>query len=215
MLGMQVDEYKAEIEKAEKALEEGNLELLREILPPLVDKNIPEAIRINSSFFGPEVPEDECDRFYVEGMFKAAELGDLKAKYQVGVFYDLVEYDIAQDKEKASYIFKELAEKGDPHCLWIYACELIWGNGTFPKSTGEGVELLVKASEIGSANVCMTLAQCYDKGEFDFLKKHRKKKRIPGALAMKYDDTMYDPYALTSACTWIAAKSAAPSEAGR
>lgn len=189
-----MDEYKAEIEEAEKAFEEGNLDLLCEILPPLVDKNIPAAIRINSSFFGPEVPEDECDRLYVEGMFKAAELGDLKAKYHVGVFFDLGEYGIPQDKEKASLIFKELADKGDPHCLWIYACELIWGNGTFPKSTAEGVELLVKASEIGSANACMTLAQFYDKGEFGFEKSIEKRDEYR-KLAVQYDDTTYDPYA--------------------
>lgn len=127
--------YRVDIEKAEKAFEEGNLELLREILPPLVEKNVPAAIRLNASFFGSEVSEDECNNLYVEGMFKAASLGDTKAKYQVGVFYDLGEYNIPQDKERASYIFKELAEGGDPHCLWIYACELIWGLGTFQKET--------------------------------------------------------------------------------
>jgi len=38
-------------------------------------------------------------------MFKAAELGDPKAKYQVSVFYELGEYDIPQDKKLASNIF--------------------------------------------------------------------------------------------------------------
>lgn len=189
-----MNKYIAEMEKAEKAFEDGDLELLRKILPPLVEKNIPAAIRINSSFFGPDVPEEECDRLYVEGMFKAAELGDLKAKYQVGVFYDLGEYNISQDKEKASYIFKELAEKGDPHCLWIYACELIWGNRTFPKSTHEGIQLLIKASEMGSANACMTLAEFYDKGDFDFQKNIETRDEYR-KLALKYDDTTYDPYA--------------------
>ncbi len=189
-----MNEHQAEIVKAEEAFEEGNLELLRKILPPLVEANIPAAIRINSSFFKPDMPEDECDRIYVEGMFKAAELGDLKAKYQVGIFYDLGEYDVPQDKEKASYIFKELAEKGDPHCLWIYACELIWGNGTFPKDTLKGITYLKKSAEMGSANACMTIAAFHDKGEFGFEASTEIRDKYR-SLAQKYDDTTYDPYA--------------------
>ncbi len=51
----------------------------------------------------------------MEGMFKAAELGDSKAKYRVGVFYDLGEHGVHQNKKKASEIFKELTEQGNAH----------------------------------------------------------------------------------------------------
>ena len=83
-LGNKMNEEMSQIDNAEKAFAEGDFDLLRDISPPLLEKNIAAAVRINASFFGPEVPEEECDRLYVEGMFKAAELGDLKAKYQVG-----------------------------------------------------------------------------------------------------------------------------------
>ncbi len=189
-----MDEYKKDIEQIENLFQEGDLDELRKLLPPLVEQNVPAAIRISSSFFAPGIPEQEMDKIYVEGMFKAAELGDLKAKYQVGVFYDLGEYDIQQDKVKASHIFKELSEKGDDHCMWIYACELIWGKGSFPISTEEGLKLLYKASELGSANACMTIASFYNDGKFD----HQidlTQRDIFREKALKYDDTTYDPYA--------------------
>ena len=119
------------IDAAEKAFLEGQLDLLRELLPPLLEQNNPAAIRLNSCFFEAGTPPEECDRLFVEGMFKAAELGDLKAKYQVGIFYDLGDCGVPQDKDRASMIFKDLAERGDPHCMWIYACELLWGRGAF------------------------------------------------------------------------------------
>lgn len=189
-----MNDFKAEIERVEQAFEDGDFDLLRELLPPLVEKNIPAAIRINSSFFKPGTPQEDCDRLYAEGMFRAAELGDIKAKYRVGIFYDTGDCNITKDTVKASYIFKELAEKGDPHCLWIYACELIWGRGTFPKSTDEGIRLLLKAAQIGSASACITLAGFHDKGMFGFEKsiENRDEYRVQ---ALKYDDSTHDPYA--------------------
>ena len=189
-----MDDYRKEIDNIEKLFSEGDLDELEKVLPPLVEKNIPAAIRINSSFFAEGTPEDEMDLIYVEGMFRAAELGDLKAKYQIGVFYDLGEYNIIQDKVKASCIFKELSEKGDPHCMWIYACELIWGRGSFPASPEDGLKLLQAASEAGSANACITIAGFYHSGEFGYqidLEQRDKYRK----LALKYDDTTYDPYA--------------------
>ena len=187
-------EYLSEIEEAERAIEEGNIDDARKILAPLVDKNVAAAIRINSSFFESGMSEEEMDRIYVEGMFKAAELGDKKALYRVGVFYDLGECGVRVDKRRATEIFKELAEEGDAHCMWIYACERIWGRGSFPIATDQGLKLLDLAIELGSAEACITKADFYDKGEFgldvDIEKRDELRK-----LAMQYDDTTYDSYA--------------------
>ena len=189
-----MDDYQKEIELIEHLFYEGDLDELKKALPPLLELNVPAAIRINSSFFEPNTPEDEMDRIYLEGIFKAAELGDLKAQYQVGVFYDLGEYNITQDKKKASHIFKELSEKGDPHCMWIHACELIWGKGSFPISTEEGLKLLQSAAEAGSANACITIAGFYNNGDFGRQVDLEQRDRYRN-LALEYDDTTYDPYA--------------------
>ena len=186
-------QYQAEIDKAEKASEEGDIDLLRKLLPPLLEKNIPEAIRINASFFDAGTPEEECDRLYVEGMFRAAELGDLKAKYRVGALLDIGECGVEQDKVRASNIFKELAELGDPHCMWIYACELIWGEGSFPISTEKGLELLNEAARKKSSGACMTIAKFHNDGSFSYEQsiEERDKFRF---LAIEYDETTFDPY---------------------
>ena len=189
-----MNDYREEIEHIENLFNEGNFDELRKVLPALVEENIPAAIRIRCCFFEPGTPEEEMDRIFVEGMFKAAELGDLKSRYQIGVFYDLGEYSIPQDKEKASHIFKELAEKGDPHCMWIHACELIWGNGSFQASTGEGLNLLQSAAHAGSANACMTIADFYNNGEFGYQKDFEQRNKFR-QFALEFDDTTYDPYA--------------------
>lgn len=189
-----MNKYHKEIEELERAFEYGDFEVVKKLLPPLLEENIPSAVRINASFFDEGTSEVKCDQVFVEGMFKAAKLGDIKAKYQVGIFYDLGEYGVEQNKKKASIIFKELADAGDPHCMWIYACELIWGNGYFSKSEKEGLQLLIRASIAGSANACMTIADFHNEGKFGFTKsiderdKYRK-------MALRYDDTTYDPYA--------------------
>ncbi|MBC3873626.1 hypothetical protein [Undibacterium flavidum] len=189
-----MNEHQVEIERAERAFEERDLELLRKILPPLIEQNNAAAIRISSSFFAAGTSDEECDRIYVEGMFRAAELGDLKAKYQVGIFYDLGEYDIPQDKIRASYIFKELADLGFPQCMWIHACELIWGSGPFPKSTESGLKLLISAADAGAANACMTIARLHSDGELGLEKSTEQRDKFR-KLAVKYDATIYDPYA--------------------
>lgn len=182
-----------DIEKAEKAFTEGDFDLLKSLLPSLLEKENPAAIRLNASFFEHNLSADECDRLYIEGMFKAAELGDLKAKYQVGVLYDTGEYSVPQDKVRASHIFKELAELGDPHCMWIYACELIWGTGSFPKATPDGLELLSRVSELGSADASITIARFYDQGEFNFEKDMEQRNKYR-RLALRQDDTIFDPF---------------------
>lgn len=184
---------KQKINSLEKAFEEGDDELLQKLLPPLLEKNVPEAIRINACFSSSDISEEEKNRLYVDGMFKAVELGDLKAKYYVGVMYDYGQYGVEQNKQKASEIFKYLAEQGHPHSQWIHACELIWGKGSFAKETGRGLKLLQKAADNGSAEACITLAKFYDAGEFGYeqnieMRDYYRKK------AIELDDTTHDPF---------------------
>jgi TPR repeat protein len=188
------DQYQVEIGEAEKAFENGDFEKLLEILRPLLEKDVPAAIRLNACFSEAGTPDEESERHYVEGIFKAAELGDPVAKYHVGVIYDLGEHGIPQDKMRASEIFKELAENGNPHCMWIYACELIWGSGSFRMDTEKGLKILTDAASAGSGEACMTMARFYHEGAFGFSKSIEQRDRFR-ELAMRYDETVFDPYA--------------------
>lgn len=184
----------SDIQKLEEAFEEGDFDLLDELLPPLLAQNVPAAIRIQASYWRADVPEEECERLYKEGMFKAAALGDLQAKYQVGVFYDLGEYGVPQDKRKASEIFKELAELGNPHCAWIYACEQIWGSEAVPKDTAKGLALLEDASAMGSSEACITIASFHHDGSFGYEKSIAKRDEYR-EKALALDETTFDPFA--------------------
>ena len=192
-----MESFASQIAAAEKALEEGRLDDLRRILPPLLKAEVPAAIRLDASFFDAGTPEEEIDRLHVEGMLRAAELGDPVARYRVGVFYDLGEYGVKVDKARASKIFRELALEGDAHCQWIYACELLWGTGSFEKDVAGGLEMLDRAIINGSGNACITKATFYNDGEFshpiDFEQRDKYRK-----LAKECEEDsgyVYDPYA--------------------
>jgi TPR repeat protein len=123
--------YHSEIEEIVNAFGEGDIASLGKLLPALLEEEVPQAIRINSRFFYEDASEEECDRIYVEGMFRAAELGDLKANFQVGTMFDVGEFGVEQDKVNASFIFKDLAELGHSHSILIHACELLHGSEAF------------------------------------------------------------------------------------
>ncbi len=185
---------KDDVENLEKAFSEGDFELIDELLPSLLAQDNPAAIRINASFCGDDVSEAEFEQLYKDGMFKAAALGDLEAKYQVGVFYDHGEYDVPLDKVKASEIFKELALLGDSHCAWIYSCELIGGEGSFPLDLKKGIELLERAVVLGSSEACITLASFYDEGKFGY-EVNKEIRDNYREKALELDESTIDPYA--------------------
>ena len=188
-------EIEAQLAAAHEFFDNGDFDAARKVLEPLLAIDNGAAIRMNCSHFNEGETEEEIDRIYVDGMIKAAECGDLHALYIVGSFYDLGEYDaIPRDTTKASKIFKEAADKGHEHCMWIHACDLLWGRSSFPQSIENGKEYLEKAIESGSAEACMTKAKFLIGGEFGFQKDRASADKLR-ALAMEFDDTTFDPWA--------------------
>ncbi|MCG8053811.1 MAG: hypothetical protein JAZ15_21695 [Candidatus Thiodiazotropha endolucinida] len=187
-------QHQFDLNEIERLFEEGDIDAVTKLLPSLVKRNIPAAIRIRASISYDEIDSEEFDKLFTEGMFRAAELGDKKARYQVGVFYDIGLYGIEQDKKKASKIFKELADEGDSHCMWIHACELLWGLGSYPKSVQKGLIYLDLAIKKGSAEACITKAKLFKEQEFGFAFNENEVNRLR-KLAKEYDETVFDPYA--------------------
>ena len=178
--------------EAEELLDVGEFDRCRKLLEPLVEKNNPKATRLFYSLFDSDVSEEERERVYVEGMFKAADLGDLEALYIVGSFYDLCEY-IQKDKIKASSIFKEAADRGHAHSQWIHACELLWRSDSYAQNVEGGLEYLEKAISAKSGKACITKARLYHEGEFNFPKNSEKVRELC-ELAVEYDETIFVPY---------------------
>ena len=191
---MLMTQQQSEIKEIERLFEEGDIDAVNKLLPPLLERNVPAAIRIRAFISNVESDSEEFDKNFTAGMFKAAELGDKQARYQVGVFYDIGLYGIERDRKKASKIFKELADEGDSHCMWIHACELLWGLGTYPQSVEVGLNYLEMAIKNGSAEACITKARLYREQEFGFTSNEKEVNRLRG-LAKEYDETVFDPYA--------------------
>lgn len=183
-----------DIEELESAFEEGDLDRVRQMLPSLLKRKSPEAIRIAASFSDAGESAEAFDRRYVAGMFEAASLGDIKAQYSVGVFYDLGEYGIERDLERAAKIFESLSLREHPHSMWIHAINLTYGCPGISVDEKRGIGLLVAAAGSGSAEACITLAKFHHDGAHGFEKSIKERDRYR-ALALEYDDTTFDPYA--------------------
>lgn len=185
---------KSEIEQAEPLFENGEYEAARSILTPLIRRGDGAAIRLDSCHFEPGISEEEMDRRYVEGMIRASECGDLEALYVVGSFYDSGEFErVPQDKTKASAIFKNTADRGHAHSMWIHATELLWGRGSYPQSIDEGLKCLERAIESGSAEACITKARLLISGELGLQKDKEQANRLR-KRAKELDDTTFDPF---------------------
>ncbi len=139
--------------------------------------------------------QDDSDKHFVEGLFKAAEAGDLEALYTIGAFHDIGDLDplIPADKQKASAIFKEAADKGHTHSMWIHACELLSGAGVRDQSIADGAKYLDRAIESGSAAACITKAHLLSSGELGFDLDPDEAARLR-ELAKRLDDSIVDPF---------------------
>ena len=189
-----MDDHRA-FERAQEAFYRGDLDDAREMLKPLVENNHPAAVRLNASFFPPGVPEPEMDRIYVEGVQRAAELGDAEAQYLVGSWYDIGEFGFEVDKFRASEIFRQLAAKGHSRSMWIYACDLLWGRGAYSQDIAAGVEMLESAISAGSAEAAMTMAQLFGEGLLGFSTNVEKRDLLRAqAKELAGDDYVHDPY---------------------
>ncbi|MEM7401167.1 MAG: hypothetical protein AAF304_04375 [Pseudomonadota bacterium] len=135
--------------------------------------------------------EDPEEIKYVQKLFQSAEEGDLEALYKKGALFDMGDL-VKIDKVKASLIFKEAADKGHSHSMWIHACELLWGKGNFPQSIKDGMHYLNRAIEIGSAQACITKARLHLFGELGVDKDISKSNEFR-KLAQEFDKDIYDP----------------------
>lgn len=130
---------------------------------------------------------------YVTRIMQNADNCDLENLYQKGALYDTGDY-IEKDAKKASALFKEAADKGHAHSMWIHSCELLWGLGSYPQNIEKGLLYLERAIQHKSGEACITKAGLYYKNEFGFTFDEVIFNKLR-EMAREYDDTTYDPYA--------------------
>lgn len=140
---------------------------------------------------GVNLPTDPDGHRYVERVFERAANGDIDALYEMGMLYDLGDH-LPMDAGKASRIFKEAADKGHSHSMWLHACELLWGLGTYPQNVDEGLRYLGAAIEGGSGEACITRARLHRFGELGVSKDVEESERLR-KLAKELDSSIRDP----------------------
>ena len=179
---------------AEAALDDpsSSIQEFRALLAPLIAARVGAAIWLDCSVGHEDESETDLEKRYVEGTFLAAECGDLDALYTTGVFYDYGEYDlVAMDKAKASAIFKSAADRGHARCMYIHACELLWGQGTFEQDVPAGLDYLERGIAAKSGDACMIKARLLLRGEFGFSVDREAAQELRNQ-AKEYDDTLFD-----------------------
>ncbi|MDJ0908527.1 MAG: hypothetical protein QNI99_05015 [Woeseiaceae bacterium] len=131
----------------------------------------------------------------MQRLLEAAEQGDLESFYTIGAFHDTGDLAplIPEDKHKASAIFKEAADKGHAHSMWIHACELLWGVGVRDQSIADGSRYLDRAIESGSAAACISKARLLSTGELGFNLDLAEAARLR-ERAKRLDDSVVDPF---------------------
>ena len=132
------------------------------------------------------------DAEFLEEIRRKAETGDLEALFELGAHYDTGDI-VVQDRVRASKIFKEAADRGHAHSMWIHAIELLWGMGNYAQAVDDGLKYLERSIAAGSANACVTMARLYHAGDLGVEKDPKRAAKF-GAMARKLDKHLYNPY---------------------
>jgi TPR repeat protein len=172
----------SQIIEAEREINNDNFVRAHQILQPLVKRGNAKAIYIAGTISKPGETTEEFERRHVESVELAANIGCPDAIYWLGYFFDVGAEGFEIDKRRASELFKKAANLGHLRSKWIYACELLWGLGSYEQNIPEGLKYLEKSAEGNFDEALETLARIHEQGEFglekDLSRAEELRKRI-------------------------------------
>jgi TPR repeat protein len=144
----------------------------RELLKPLVEKNIAEAQYLAASFaLAHEFKSDAAEKKWrYDLLHKAAESGYARAQFALGQAWHYG--DLGYDAEKSAYWFSLSAEQSYPPGQWEHGLNLLGGRG-LPKDEAFGITFIRKAAENKYEGVLKFIADAYEEGKFGFPKDPR------------------------------------------
>lgn len=180
--------------QAKRFLDDDDFSSAKNILMPLAEHDVPEAILMLGGLSNDDETEEAFEARYVASTERAAALNHPRGVYQLGVLYDTGDCGCEYDPEQASKLFKQAADLGHAHSQWIHACDVIWGSSAFDKDETKGVALMHQAVANGSAEACMTVAKWYAEGLYGCVQDVAKRDLLR-RKALLLDDTTFDPWA--------------------
>ena len=123
----------------------------------------------------------------VAEVLREAEAGDGKAMWVLGVWYELGENGLAEDKAKAFEWYEKSHEAGDATGACFLASCYLYGDGV-PKCLARANTLMSQAAERGSKYACFRLGGAYADGLAGFPKDEKMARRFYSTVASATND---------------------------
>ena len=96
---------------------------------------------------------------------RAAEMGDPRGMYKLGVCYALGKGGLTKDEAKAVEWYQKAAEAGEATAMNSLGYAYEYGKGGLTKDTSKAAEWYKKAAEAGNATAMCNLGICYEYGQ--------------------------------------------------
>jgi len=133
------------IEQSRREMDGGAYSKAYKILAPLVDRKIPEALFLYSTFSISDIEtDDEFERRSFRLLTESADLGYAPAIYALGVCYDAGDL-IEKNPLIAAKLFKKAAELGHCEAKLNYGLDLFYGSNGIPRDKEMGIEFVRQA----------------------------------------------------------------------
>ena len=105
---------------------------------------------------------------------RAAEMGDPKGMYKLGVCYSLGKGGLTKDEAKAVEWYQKAAEAGEATAMNSLGYAYEYGKGRLTKDETKAAEWYKKAAEAGNASAMCNLGICYEYGQGGLTKDETK-----------------------------------------
>lgn len=151
-------------QQAEVLLENGDVEVLYELLVPYLKDSDPYAQFLYSSFSVESVNETE-EEFEARSMKLlecASEGGIAEASYRLGVIYLYGDFVETNSKSSSEYFERAIAQ-GHSHSKFTYGFSLYYGSSGVSQDKARGLQLLEQAAKEGIALATEELKLIYKK----------------------------------------------------
>jgi TPR repeat protein len=181
-----------------------NLAMGTRLQPALRVKNMIRTMVASGALTGDKVDAWKLkleEEEVVAEVLREAEAGDGKAMWVLGVWYELGENGLAEDKAKAFEWYEKSHEAGDATGACFLASCYLYGDGV-PKCLARASTLMSQAAERGSKAACCNLGLAYAKGDWGFPKDEKMARRYYSMVASATNDDC-TAAATEKAATWL------------
>ncbi len=137
-------------QKAEALFDDGDLDVLYELLAPYLEQGDPDAEFLYSSFSleSKNETEEEFEERSMRLLISASEGGVAEASYRLGVIYLYGDFVDTNSKSSSEYFERAIAQ-GHSHSKFTYGFSLYYGSSGVSQDKARGLQFLEEAAKEG------------------------------------------------------------------